>query len=1393
MSEIDRSSRTDELGVIRLDPNGAEQALRPEDALPPEGEAETAAVPELTVVFLNQDKDARDFARDYADERLTKELGGKKGFRGILTNIWKGNLAKEFYRQRYQREHLSVIKEAGNVLAPQEWDRATREQALATTINRFTSQYEEAVHTSAGERKQDVEHDELGEGTKDLIRRYVIGELDDATLGEERTRFLQSYQRAHSGDDKVALFAHTDNLIDIAQAAKGSVEHGASIDAVLNNMRVVAGESRSGVRTEAHYSATDKIIDKLEKSRIGQLVQPEILIAAATIATSLLRFGSERAVGAAAMTIAPGIGAGILAGVRESKRVEDERQQHAREVAQGKEIIGEDDKRRQEMETTRYATANVSDLITALETASSTEAGLDDVVATRRLVETLGVINARINLSDGLKIDLISYSDISQVEAERFALDIARAEAKVTLHHRLEATNQLNDATVFAQLSALGIDHTKDMQELLDEQSQVFLEIADQDMTEKDAAFKKIRRHRVAKAAALGLGVGLTAGLVSQEVLAAFDPSRLGLVEQMWSPHSTTIDGVQHQTVLAGLTNELSGHDDAIHHGASSTYKEFNLANTGEAKLSLSDDHNFVRGEDGTFSLVDANGHATVDHLSVNPDGSFPQGTIDVLHTHGMMVEDLSKTIDHTSTTSATVSASEYVAHHPNETTTITRDFWYDNDTAIADKNELGLQWGGGDNSGVTENGNFSFTAGPMAADGSYHLGEGLNPQQAAESGQLKLAISASVDTQSQVFMVDVAPNGEMIIPKDSAAAQLFSIENGHAVFHGAYAEVVQTAGVDANGVEHVRALATDVGLGDQSSLVETQTVTTHEVIHEYKITTAGTDTATFTEMAPTIPIVPRRSLEALRRKTPNVPPVSREGYIPGYLNMSPEQREQLKADRSPRLQQDPTTRLKLGEELDWHEQLIRRNGSSDYVRELNEIIDATPGLAHIKPDTKAIVTIPVGAALESDNIYRTLSLYGEQPSDVTQSTEILLHVNWIDAAENDPAKAAAIQKTKDEIARAKQDYPDLRISIIESTWSKEKIDNGEYGDRLIGHVSQKMYDAAMMAVNRAVKEGTMSPEADVLVIKNDADALGMDRGYLAKMIKSFEEHPENDTFTGAVRWGTHRYKDLPGFGFVTTFHELTQIASQRAHVKGYKSTFGVNAAVRMSTFAAVGGIGHYSDQKHSAPDDLAIGERVAAARNASVRGASGLSGQYLAGGSRDGEDYSYHRQVAGASIDSDADRMEATYIAGLPITQTWDGVNTGGFQGRTTGLKKGETESLTKDPDAVIERIEKSVSAIARDWVPDRKQLLAGLAFMTPSPRELGGSPAYVISDKDGRVDFTFTPEGKKWLIKSLQRNSKGQFSSYGARTARRLYNRVGKDAKIRPVTSTPRMFGGA
>ena len=1376
---------------------------------------------EFTMVMVDQSKDARDFARDAADARLTKELNEGGKFRRFLKGIWKGNVAREYYRQQYIREAQAQIEAGQDVLVHETGDQSQRTRAQMSTIERFQSEHRDMLINNGAEEKAGelVKDSELALGLKGVIRDFVEGKLTNEGLKEERNRVIEAY-RAKYGDAQVGEgLVRIDNMLDIAESVKGAIEHGESLDHVMANMKIITGEARTGARSEASHNKADTVIEWLGKRKLLSAIPDSAIAAATAVATGILKVGSTKTLSAVFKTLLPGVGSAIIAGVRETVHLKKERTQHMREVAMGKEMTPPPEpkgrlgrflqrflgNRREQLEATRYNTESAVDLTSRLREQQNNilmddadrKAGQTKDDALREALAQLAAVEARTLIADTQKKDLISFSDVAKVNDERLQLALARAELKVLL------TKELDDATK----ARLQLDANHTINDLINNQAGKTIELISDDISAKDKAFKSLRNRRVAKMAAIGLGTGLLLGMGAQEAVAAFDGTRVGVFEQM-AGHQVDSDGLQHQTLLRGMV-----HGDGPEHFAASTEMGEPSKVGDHGTLQVSKDHNLVRNPDGTFNLVDPNGKASVENLKMNPDGTMPPESKDLLSKQGMNV-DTSASFTTFNETRQPVDLNTFMENRLNngEATHVTRDLWYDNNTPapVFDKNELGLHRGGINGTGITAEGNYQVVA-AMTGEGSYHNEQAANYLELAREGKLKMAISPTAGTQNTPLMVEMkvamVPDeknpGKMVeavvadVDPKSPAGQFLANDNGNLELNGRYAEFVQMGNVDNEGVQHIRPLATWVGRDIEVPL--TDIVKTPEFHPITKITTGGYEgPGTFTEMAPTNFVNSRRAIEVVGRRpwrnpeqpgTPNnynyYPGAGEGGWYPGYF-------ADLEQDRMPELRRDPSARIRLIDGLRWHYDRTRSKDPA-YAQEIENLVGTMPNMANLDVSTECIVPILVGANMEHDNIYRTLSLYAQQPDSWKQATQLLLHVNWIDSKEKDPVEKAKIDKTKSEIERAMRDFPDLKISQFESIWSQDKLDNGEYGGRLIGHAAQRMYDVAMAAARQAIDAGRMPEDHDILIWKGDADGHGMARFAGPKMLKAFKEHPEVDTFSGGVRWGTELYRDLPGLGFLMTFMEMYRINAQRAHIKGYQSTFGVNAGIRLSTLGAVSGIGHYSDQAQTAPDDLALGDRTRAARNGITSG-GGVSQPYGASGSSAGEN-DYHMHVGGTSIDTDASRFEKAYTSGDPLTAIWVNVNQNGYQTRTTGLVAGQKEDLSKNPDEVIDRIETNMSDMISHWTTNPPQISSTLAAMLPGPSQLGGVPAYrIVKQSNGTSTFNLTPQGKKWLVHRMQFNSAGKADHYGDRQARQLYGKLKRfgRGRIRAKQRPSRMVAG-
>ena len=861
------------------------------ELMPAPAMKELSSAPEkkdpLTFVTVDQSVDAERYARDAAERRLDERLN-EEGM-GLMTRlkrkIWDGNIAKDYLRHKYTQEALRENIEQGSIYANETSNLSERQAAELATVNRMRSDLTEMHNQAAGERREDA--NPLVEGfVKDFVRRAVAENFDDATTQEEFTRALSELRRNNPGEVFGRGLVELSNAVEIVAAVRGAIEHGESMDSVIENMRVISAESRSGVRTnpEERYNAVDNIMERMAASRIGTLVSPEALGTATVVAASVARIGARTVAGIGAKMLLPVGGAlltGTLAAARENKRLKDDFTEHSRQMAQGRTFEAGDSKR-EEMEKYRLDTVSITDLISSLEVTYADGADLSGENALRAALESIAAVETRIAYSDENDQDRIQFSDTLAIEDQRFQLALARAQAKAAVNKKIESLDPVERA-------ALGLENEATVDSWIQDRSYAYLDAFNRETSEKQEAFNKYRHREARSAGAKAAAFSLVGGAIAQEVVAGFSGSRSGLIEQAWGAKTTPVNGEVHQTLL-----ERTFGGDSVTTNPSDTYASYSIGDHGS--VSASGGASFDKAADGTYEIKGQNGDVLVSDLSVDDKGAISTESQAKIEQAGLLLEDNSESIQIPSETTKSVSLGEYMKAHHGETTSVTRDLWYDNDTAQFDRNELGLQ------NRVDDNGNFVFDLTSMTEGGSTNGGNMAHVKELAKEGNLKIAVSPSAGTQQEVFMLDAKvetnAKGEEIItavvPKDSPVAEFARVENGQAVFDGKYAEASQVVGVDNEGVTHMRPLATEVGTDSaRTSTFEVSDKTPKsEMKYDYRITARATETPTFTEVPGVLGTVGRRSMGVTRRgeMPPNPEPSAPEG--PGTAVETTQNRE---------------------------------------------------------------------------------------------------------------------------------------------------------------------------------------------------------------------------------------------------------------------------------------------------------------------------------------------------------------------------------------------------------------------------------------------------------------------------------------------------------------------
>lgn len=467
-----------------------------------------------------------DQARDIAEEKMTASKGELRGIKGFIKKIWKHNLAHEYYRQKEIAKARREIQQAGNLYAGENGEKNDHDGAMKAIIDRFAMEYDADGALRKGEEKKTLKEENPEEKTtkniiKDLVKRYAIDNLTDEQFNFEKNNLFEKELDGIKGGknkklaQKGSLYA--DNLLEVAKQIKNDIAHGKGLDALDLDFDVVVGKARAGVETQAQYNAVDKIIERIQGSKlekIGRFVNETTLASVVALAYGFGVKGTISATQRAAKWVGPlglGLSAGIggaVAGARENKRFKEERAQHIREMAKGKGMEA-GSKRREEMEKFRYETKNATDLTDDLEKSLKDMIDNPGKDKLEKVLADINEIDSRISFSEREKIDLISFSDAKKVEQERTRMYVSTAEAKVFL--------KKNIGKDWAALY-------KDESELKDYLSQIKETKIQEDFKKekelKDQIFNKMKLKKVAWAVTKGLGVGVGVGLAAQEIFA---------------------------------------------------------------------------------------------------------------------------------------------------------------------------------------------------------------------------------------------------------------------------------------------------------------------------------------------------------------------------------------------------------------------------------------------------------------------------------------------------------------------------------------------------------------------------------------------------------------------------------------------------------------------------------------------------------------------------------------------------------------------------------------------------------------------------------------------------------------------------------------------------------
>lgn len=286
---------------------------------------------------------------------------------------------------------------------------------------------------------------------------------------------------------------------------------------------------------------------------------------------------------------------------------------------------------------------------------------------------------------------------------------------------------------------------------------------------------------------------------------------------------------------------------------------------TDTSKITLPEGYK-AEVEGSTVTITTPDGKE-IPGLTLEKDGRFSPDSLKILQNNGYSIAHNEGMVPgEPKLTRTEVAPTEFVKQNSGDMKKIHITKWFDNDTSRYDLNELGLQ------NKMDSSGNIIISIKGMTAGGSFHGASGVNWEEAAKDGHMKVYLSASEGTQAQAFEVQFKPDGTAVIDKDSNARALFDKDGK---FIGGFQQAALNGGKGPDGSENIAVLSTVVGEGNPATLTSTTETPTWDTVHHYTVfQTQPTSTTTTlpppTNVVPTPVFTTRRTLGEAEEPAPD-------------------------------------------------------------------------------------------------------------------------------------------------------------------------------------------------------------------------------------------------------------------------------------------------------------------------------------------------------------------------------------------------------------------------------------------------------------------------------------------------------------------------------------------
>ena len=756
----------------------------------------------LTIVDITHKTSNK--AKDRARERLTESKEDREGniIKRTFMRIFKYGYLEGYFYSKYKKDALSEFLE---------------KRTNNRTLNRFEMG---AIHEKSNEviKKIDSES-ESSEKIKELLIKLAQGDLTPEEYEAKKQSAISALYK-EQGLSQIGTFGFEkfeDSISQYIDSIQALIEHGKSIEEIKSAISIEIGVSKDLIKTEASMKDLDKRLESMRsrRPRIARgILNSETSIALGTaLLLQISRSVLESKVAAYASFGGAILVSSIWAGARENQRMKRDRQLHGRDLAMGKDSFGSAEKRRSQMEKAIYEYLDVkettNDLDTLVEKIAKNKELFDKGSAEFNAEEAkqnffsaiakIGQFNARVGLSEERSIDLLMYSSPDKIE-EEYAMLLLTSQYIQKEIFESPFYKEYIQRLFGWELGYLGLDTQKPddikrfFEMLLETAGRTSLTQIESDREAKDAEFQKVKNVQVLKFVSKNLLSGLIVGGALSGIYYEFiEKAKIARPEfrgKVSDSAKSFIERAKQSTAKIGNTTIYMPKGVSIKNIGGSNYLQY-----GNKNIEIGN--------------------------KINPS------LISKLRKSGVILQtNTVKTVTSRVQTTRT-NLSNYFQTQKGEIgrVKVERQMWWDNNNppGVDTKNELRLDWGS--NTGYTGNNSVIFNVSRMTNSGSFEGASALPAHNLVTEGKTVLWISPSKQTQFQPFQFKISSDGNVIIPKNSPAYKLFTQgQGGHAVFHGAYVEVVQVKGVSGSGKVIGDPIATYVGENNAGKMTTTIT-----------------------------------------------------------------------------------------------------------------------------------------------------------------------------------------------------------------------------------------------------------------------------------------------------------------------------------------------------------------------------------------------------------------------------------------------------------------------------------------------------------------------------------------------------------------------------------------